>query len=284
MVRKARLDIQGYFYHVIARGQRKNPLFFSAADRTKFLSILKDLIGIFDILIYAFAIMGNHFHLLLYRGETSLGQFLRQLDTRYAMYFNKKYGTVGHVFQDRPKSLIVLDNRYLLTSIKYIHLNPEKAGFVTDYNDYPFSSASCYLNNINCDIVTKLKVFSGKEGVKKYKEFMEGSGNDYLEIYNNDAIGTEEMYRNLEKRNENRKNSYKAERRHKTSIDIIKEIIIEKYSTLEITVRKNDKLHLKLRKEAIIELYKKGFLQSDIATVFGVTNSAINKVIKRNKV
>ncbi|MCD6578875.1 transposase, partial [bacterium] len=209
MARKARIDIANYFYHVIARGQRKNPLFFSNEDREEFIAILKDLLKIFDILIYAFAIMGNHFHLLLYRGESSLSQFLKKLDTRYAIHFNKKYGTTGHVFQDRPKSFIILDNKYLGNSIKYIHLNPEKAGMVGNYNEYLYSSAKCYNDNINCEIVTKLKIFSGETGVLKYREFMKQEGSDSLIMYE-DAIGTEELYKKLEKRERGRNNSYKG--------------------------------------------------------------------------
>ncbi len=282
MARKARIDLPSYFYHVIARGQRKNPLFFSNSDKEQFLSIVKELLQIYDILIYAFAILRNHFHLLVYRGETSLSQFLKQLDTRYAIYFNKKYGTVGHVFQDRPKSFIILDNKYLIILLKYIHRNPEKAGIVMDPNDYFFSSALCYNSNTNCDIVTKFKIFSGEQGMVKYKEFMKGKGNDELIIYQ-DAIGTEEMYKKLDKRTSNRQESYKGQRRNNDEIKKMEEYITQSYGSLKITNIQNNVENAKIRKDLILKLYQKGFRQSNIAKVFGISKSGINNIIRRSR-
>ncbi|MCD6579074.1 transposase, partial [bacterium] len=121
MPRRARIDLKNYWYHVISRGQRKNPLFFSEEDMLQYIKILIELLNKFDIILGAFCLMRNHVHLLLFRRNDSLYQFMHLLNTRYALYFNKKYKLVGHVFQGRYVSKIVLDARYLNYLVYYIN-------------------------------------------------------------------------------------------------------------------------------------------------------------------
>ena len=137
MPRIARIDLEGYWYHVISRGQRKNPLFFSPADMDKYLELLNDLLNRFDHDLGAYCLMRNHPHLMIKRNKIPLSRLIHNLNTQYALYFNDKYNLVGHVFQSRPKCLIILDENYLYNDLFYIHRNPEKAGIVDDLKDYP---------------------------------------------------------------------------------------------------------------------------------------------------
>ncbi|MFO8062112.1 MAG: transposase [bacterium] len=188
MTRKARHDGKGYYYHVYARGQRKNPIFFSNDDIGAFINILKQVLDETDIELYAYCIMRNHFHLLVYRRNTPLAQFMRKVNTKYALYFNNKYGTVGHVFQGRFGSEPLLEEeRDLPIVINYIHYNPVDAGIVSKESDYPFSSAGFY------------------EGKKSYIEQLKRIDYDRsitdreFETYKG-VIGTKEEYNKLLKR------------------------------------------------------------------------------------
>ncbi|MCD6579313.1 transposase, partial [bacterium] len=130
MPRQARIDIANHWYHIVVRGINKEAIFRDDSDKLLFLRILAKLLIFYDIKLGAFCLMDNHLHLLLFRGRTSLYKFMHRLLTKYSIYFNKKYNRVGHLFQDRYKSFIVLDERYLLVLVNYIHGNPERAGMV----------------------------------------------------------------------------------------------------------------------------------------------------------
>ncbi|MDY6787079.1 MAG: transposase, partial [candidate division WOR-3 bacterium] len=131
MTREARHDQKGYFYHIFVRGQRKNPLFFSNDDMGAFVNILKQVLDETDIELHAYCLMRNHFHLLVYRKNTSLAQFMNKLLTRYALYFNNKYDLTGHVYQGRFGSKPIPNEGFNLPRvINYMHYNPVDAGIV----------------------------------------------------------------------------------------------------------------------------------------------------------
>jgi len=107
MSRKARFDKEGYYFHLICRGQRKNPLFFSKRDMQKYIKILNQIQQEYDLEVFAFCLMRNHVHFLVRRNSQGLHKFMQRLNTKYALYFNKKYNVVGYVFQGRYKSVIL---------------------------------------------------------------------------------------------------------------------------------------------------------------------------------
>lgn len=90
--------------------------------------------------------MSNHYHLLIEIEDENLSKFMRQINSNYAIYFNKKYKRVGHLWQGRFKSWYVTDEAYLYTLILYIEQNPLKAHMVKSVEEYPYSSAHLFLS------------------------------------------------------------------------------------------------------------------------------------------
>lgn len=90
--------------------------------------------------LYSYCLMGNHVHLLLKETNEPVQQNMKRIGIRYSAYYNKKYGRIGHVFQDRYKSIPVEDEEYLLATYRYIALNPVKARMVTRPGDYEWCS------------------------------------------------------------------------------------------------------------------------------------------------
>ena len=131
MPRLARIDYPGALQHVIARGIERKYIFKHKEDKEEFYARLKSILEKSSIKCYAWSIMDNHFHLLLQTGKTSLAEFMRRLLTSYALYYNKKYKRVGHLFQNRYKSVVCNKDAYLLQLVRYIHLNPVKAKLIT---------------------------------------------------------------------------------------------------------------------------------------------------------
>ncbi|MCD7035196.1 transposase [Metabacillus sp. GX 13764] len=140
MSRKPRSSEPGLIYHIIARGNRKAPLFLHPADWQKYLDLLEMTRERFPFNLHAYCLMSNHIHLLLETNESPLGDIFQMLHSKYAIYFNHKYQYTGHLFEGRFKSLPIKDNRQYLDVSAYIHLNPVEAKIVHYAQDYKWSS------------------------------------------------------------------------------------------------------------------------------------------------
>ncbi len=142
MPRGPRLDAEGVLQHVVARGIEKREIFRSDADREDFVDRLAKLAPETGTAIYAWSLMPNHFHLLARSGPEGLSRFMRRLQTGYAGAFNRRYQRSGHLYQDRFKSIMVEEDKYLLELLRYVHLNPLRAGLVRtvrSLDSYPWS-------------------------------------------------------------------------------------------------------------------------------------------------
>lgn len=135
MSRTPRIDFPGAFHHVYARGIEKRAIFSDDGDRRELRRRIEYNLSRFKGICLAWAFMQNHFHLLFYSAAGNLPKFMRCLMSGYAMYFNRKTGRVGHLFQNRYKSSLVDAEPYLLELIRYIHLNPVRAGIVSSLEE-----------------------------------------------------------------------------------------------------------------------------------------------------
>ena len=132
MPRQARLDAPGALQHVMARGIERRKIFLDDKDRTSFLERLALILEETQTQCYAWALIPNHFHILLRIGTTPLSTVMRRLMTGYAVTFNIRHRRSGHLFQNRYKSVVCEEDTYLLELTRYIHLNPLRARLVED--------------------------------------------------------------------------------------------------------------------------------------------------------
>ncbi|MGD9193891.1 MAG: transposase [Desulfobacterales bacterium] len=130
MPRKARIDAPGALQHIIGRGIERRKIFWTDADRDDFVERLGAIIEESSTECYAWALLPNHFHLLLKTGNLSLAMVMRRLLTGYVVRFNRRHGRSGHLFQNRYKSILCQEDAYLLELVRYIHLNPLRAKVV----------------------------------------------------------------------------------------------------------------------------------------------------------
>jgi len=171
---------EGSIIHVYNRGNNKEKIFFDKQNYKAFLFRLtlalgfeeKELqkenmlslpysriritdVGKKDFKLYAFCLMPNHFHLLLEQtGTTPISKLISKVCTSYAMYLNKKYKRVGHVFQERFKSVLIENNPQLMWTSAYIHMNPVKDKLVKNSSEYTWSSYNDYIGERNLSIVS----------------------------------------------------------------------------------------------------------------------------------
>lgn len=144
MARQWRIEFPGALYHLMSRGNARQHIFLSDHDRYLFLSLLEELSGRFDIEIFAYVLMNNHYHLLVRTLQANLSRAMQWLGTGYTRRFNLIHHQSGHLFQGRFKSIIVENDAYLLRLSCYIHRNPLRAGLVERLVDYPWSSYRFY--------------------------------------------------------------------------------------------------------------------------------------------
>lgn len=183
MPRGPRIDFPGAVHHVYARGIEKRNIFLDDSDRIFFLEKVGANLSRWGIRCYAWALMPNHFHLLLRSTEGLLPSFMRCLLTVYSKYFNQKHNRVGHFFQNRYESPIVGKTSYFREVVRYIHLNPLRSGIVRtvgELEDYLWTGhrkivAGGYPGWQETDSLREEfgGESAGPEWVQAYKEFIE---------------------------------------------------------------------------------------------------------------
>ena len=178
MPRTARFTVGNGTYHVMTRGNNRNNLFHYEEDFMKYLEILQENKSRYGIKIYHYILMDNHTHKIIKSSdEKSLSEFIKRLNVTYTRYYRKKYKGIGHFFQDRFKSFLIQEGRYLLECGRYIELNPVRAGIVKDAKEYKWSSCRVYTEgdqNKMIDINPEYEGLSDKkeERMNIYKEYL----------------------------------------------------------------------------------------------------------------
>ena len=173
------MDAPGALHHVMGRGIEQTNLFRTDADRGDFVDRLAQLCLEGSLVVYAWSLLSNHFHLLVRTGRQPISRSMKKLLTGYVVNFNLRHKRSGHLFQNRYKSIICEEDPYLLELARYIHLNPVRAGMVRDVEqlrDYRWSGHSAIMGRVKQqwqDVNTILAYFGkGKKAVEKYEEFV----------------------------------------------------------------------------------------------------------------
>ena len=162
MARKARNYLNAPFYHVIIQGNNKEFIFKEERFKKRYIKILKKCIQDTNVKIIAYCLMGNHAHFLMKTPNIDeISKIMHNINTQYAKYYNYINERVGYVFRDRFLSEPVLNQKYLIQCIKYIHLNPVKAGITKNVDEYKYSSYNYY--KLNKEIVLKQGDISNNE-------------------------------------------------------------------------------------------------------------------------
>jgi len=177
MPRKPRIHAPAAIYHVILRGNAKQDIFFDAGDRYRFYLLVQEATERFRCRVHAFCLMTNHVHMAMQVSDIPLSRIMQNITFRYTRWINWRQQRSGHLFQGRYKAVLVDENEYLLELIRYIHLNPVRAGMVNDLSAYPWSSHPTYCGQQPVPWLTTdwmLSQFSRKEreARQRYRAFV----------------------------------------------------------------------------------------------------------------
>jgi len=177
--RPLRIQFDGAFYHVLARGNERRPIFRDREDYVHFLSLLGVACQRFGLELWSYVLMPNHYHLVIKTEKGNLSRAMQWLAVSYAVWHNKRHGRAGHLLQGRFKSFVISEERYLARLIAYVHRNPVRAGLVERLAEYEWSSYG-YLGygKGECEGVPReavLRLFGGdgkgfRSAVQEYSE------------------------------------------------------------------------------------------------------------------
>src|SRR3989338_8544160 len=214
MARKPRIEFEGAFYHVIARGNQRQDTFRDDKDRATYLERIEHYRQRYHFKLYAYVLMSNHVHLLLETGETPLSRIMQGIQFTYTQYYNRRHRKVGHLFQGRYKAILCDRDSYLLELVRYLHLNPARLRRPNDPWKYRWSSLRAYLGEktpVEVDTKLVLAQFGRTFGPARraYRKFMEegiGRGHDdrYYELVDQRFLGDEDFIDKVDKRAQGR--------------------------------------------------------------------------------
>ena len=254
MPRRPRLDMAG-FHHIVNRGVARDNVYRSNEDKEKYLEILCKACRIYRVNIHDYCLMDNHYHLLIETTNQNLSLFMRQINSNYAIYFNKKYKRTGHLWQGRYKSWYIVEEQYLYELFRYIEHNPIEAKITNKIGEYPFTLLATILNSnlemIPCAEHSKIKQEIEYEGIREHLEM---------------ALSKQEL-----KELETRQKKKIVQKEHKYGYD--------KTKTLQehfVNYKSKEE-----RNQAIIEALDDGYGQAEVGRYLDITASAIAKVRKK---
>ena len=300
MGRPIRIEYAGALYHVTSRGNERKEIFLDDGDRIKFLEIFEDYHDRYGILVHAYVVMDNHYHVILETPKGNLLKVMHGVNGSYTGYFNRKYGRVGHLFQGRYKGIIVEKETYLIPLSRYVHLNPVRAGVVERPEQYQWSSYRGYIGKVKEETWVEYSwVLSGfgrdkMRARKKYKEYTEeglgrGMESPLKKLPGQVILGGEKFIEEMRKLVSKRRLSHEIVERKRfmeyPRIEKVVEAVAESFGVNGETILEKSGKGNKARRAALyLSQRHTGLSNGEIARYFeGIQSSAVSKASSRLK-
>ncbi|MFH0798772.1 MAG: transposase, partial [Pseudomonadota bacterium] len=296
-----RVEYAGAWYHVMHRGFGRRKIFLADADRQRFFDLLRDISAMWGVEVHAYSLMDNHYHLLLHTPSGHLARAMRHADGVYTQYFNRRNAMVGPVFRGRYKSIVIEKDSYLQELVRYIHLNPVRAGVSKKPSDHRWTSHAAYFNARKRPpwlvVDEALAMFGNKHGkaLRELDRFVRAGIPEYLEKQLNGAhlpsiLGTE-GFKDWIKDNfirplKSKKEIPAARRatRRRVTLRSVKNLMRDIYGLEKIAGHSGNKPSLNESRSMTIYLLRRasGMSHLEIAGLMGdITVDAVSKSLQR---
>jgi REP element-mobilizing transposase RayT len=267
MPRSPRIHYPGAIYHAMSRGVDGREIFLDDSDRTTFCRMLAETKKSHGLRVFAYCLMGNHFHLLIQIGDSPLYSGMHQFLTRYSLYFNQRHDRVGYLFQSRYTAALCRQDSYLRILLRYIHLNPVRANLVNDPGEWIWSGHRGLIGRV-CDELLDSSTLAELRGETlsqlraAYLDSLQ-EGDPYLEY----KAGPSGVGRDI------------------PSIDLLAGKVAREFglSPVELCGGKRGKRMTQAKLEFIEKAHGNGHLLRDIAATLNCTPAAITLLRRRKK-
>jgi REP element-mobilizing transposase RayT len=295
MARPLRIEYEGAFYHVTARGNERKKIFFSKSDYDKFKEYLREAQEKYGNVLHCYVLMTNHYHLLIETPNANMSKMMHYVNSSYTNYINRKRKRSGHLLQGRYKAILIDRDNYLVELSRYVHLNPVRAKVVAKPEDYPYTSYKSYVfkkkeDIVHRDLILGMVSKSRKDSLWRYKDFVERGIEESLEdplwhVYGGVMLGSkafikEALSRLKEGTIEREHISHRRELRASYTSDVVIDAIAARYKMSNDDVLKDTREY----RNIAIYLIKKltSVSNRQIGGLFGdLSYSAVAKVYHR---
>jgi putative transposase len=299
MARPWRIEYKGAYYHVLSRGNEGREIFYGDEDKSLFLKTVGEMSHRFDVDVFAFVLMSNHYHLLMRTNLANLSRAMQWLGLAYTRRFNNRHGRSGHLFQGRFKSILVENEAYVVELSCYIHRNPVRGGVVNRLMDYKWSSYPAYAYRrkgfgwLKTDLI--LSFFSGTDPGKAYREKVQGYAEEEKGLWEDFRHGLMLGTTEFEDRIKSRYVTVKPHREVSQQKGMVGRIDAEAYLGQASGLlgrdlkrfRETGRLYGEEREDRDILVYllweRGAFTNEEIGGIFGVSYSAVSHIVRRVK-
>ena len=293
MARPLRIEYEGAFYHVTARGNERAKIFFSKKDCERFKEYIAAAKNKFGLILHAYVLMTNHYHLIVETPQKNLSRIMHFINGSYTTYLNVKRKRTGHLFQGRYKAILVDIDNYLLELSRYVHLNPVRAKMAQKPEEYFHSSYRSYMTGkpesiVSVDTVLGMLAEKRSEAAGRYRNFVESAIGEELasplqKVYGGVILGSKQFVREaLERVKLDRvKNPETSHRKALRSSLGIEEILMACCDHFDVTREEARKIRRSDSRKVCIHLIKKhtSVTNREIAQMFGtLSSSAVAKI------
>lgn len=210
MSRPLRLLFENAVYHITARGNRKENIFYSDRDRNVFLDKMNETFVKYSFICYAYCLMDNHYHLVIKTPLANISEGMHNLNTSYANWFKAKHSIVGVIFQGRYKSILIDEDNYALVVTVYVHINPIRAGMVRNLEEYKWSSYLDYIgkrkpiiDRLDTSFILSRFYSDLRIAQEKYRCYVLENidmKSPFENLYKGTALGNEKFIENIERK------------------------------------------------------------------------------------
>jgi REP element-mobilizing transposase RayT len=281
MARPLRIEFPGALYHVTARGNHRQDIFVDNEDRQRFLDILAHTARRYNLLCHAYCLMDNHYHLVLETPDGDLAKAMRQVGAVYTQAYNRRHNKSGHLFQGRYKAILVEREGHLLELIRYVVLNPVRAGASRTPEAWPWSSyrATCGMEAVHpcLRIDWTLGNFGTKrmEAIRRFRTFVSDGmemESPLVRVRGQVVLGGEEFWRGLEGFLNGQADIAEIPRHQRLA------------GRPELEALLTDGLDRKERNIKIVEATERwGYSQKEVADRLGLHYSTVSRIIEKVK-
>ena len=283
MPRHPRVHAEGLLYHVMARGNDGQKIFLGESDYQAFIEALRTVRQRYPFSLYAYALMPNHFHLLLEVHRFPTARILQSLLTGYARRFNKIHRRRGHLFEGRYKAIVCDRDSYLMELVRYIHLNPVRAKMIKRPGEWQWSGHGEYLGKENRGLIDSGPVMGQLRTAARYEAFtQDGAKVNYrAEWHPGDGapfLGPERFVKKIAKESVAPPRSRRA-----TLRDLLKSAAAKSRLSAEILLRKGRLGSVVNARDRFIRdaVLQQGYLASQVAAFLNCHPSNVSRALQK---
>ncbi|MFH1404865.1 MAG: transposase [Patescibacteria group bacterium] len=278
MARPLRVQYPGALYHVISRGNACQDIYYDDLDRKKFLDWIENAVETHNLIVHAYCLMNNHYHLLLETPDANLSNAMRDINGNYTQWFNAKHKTAGHLFQGRYKAFVIEKELYLLEVARYIVLNPVRAKLVNCPGQWRWSS---YKSTAEVKRTPKwlhtdwMLGFFGKgkkEARELYRKFIKdgkGANDPHKETTNSILLGSPQFVHWIWETCTHGSEELKEHPREQRIVG--RPTLNELFEDVETIKERSNTIRIAKK--------RCGYLNTEIANHLGLSNSTIGKIV-----